>query len=120
MQLCGINHELEHINYLYHGRLHAHNHVVHDITKSLYQFASAKGGNKLIEDLSHAYCEAGSFIVDDSLWCSLGLSLDLPEGTEYMPSDNNASMWDESEDKSAADPSGVQGDDNKGEAGASK
>ncbi|PBK98299.1 hypothetical protein ARMGADRAFT_1075163 [Armillaria gallica] len=120
LQLRGINCELEHINYLYRGRLRAHDRVVCDIAKSLDQFASAEGGNKLIEDLSRIYREVCSFIVDDGLRHSLGLSLDLPEGPEYVPSDNDASMWDEGEDKSAAGPSGVQGDDNEGEAEASE
>ncbi|PBK79663.1 hypothetical protein ARMGADRAFT_1092928 [Armillaria gallica] len=120
LQLCSINCKLEHIDYLYRGRLRAHNRVVHDITESLDQFASAEGGNELIEDLSHVYHEVHSFIVDDSLRRSLGLSLDLPEGPEYVPSNNDASMWDEGEDESAAGPSGVQGDDNEGEAEASK
>ena len=84
------------------------------------QFASAEGGNELINDLSHVYREVRSFIVNDGLRHSLGLSLDIPEGPEYVPSDNDASMWDEGEDESAAGPSGVQGDDDEGEAGASE
>ncbi|PBK97948.1 hypothetical protein ARMGADRAFT_1027331 [Armillaria gallica] len=60
--LRSINHKLEHINYLYHGCLHALNHVVCDIAESLDQFASAEGGNELIEDLSHIYREVCSFI----------------------------------------------------------
>ncbi|PBK99299.1 hypothetical protein ARMGADRAFT_1074178 [Armillaria gallica] len=39
LQLCGINRELEYIDYLYCGRLRACDHVVHDIAKSLDQFA---------------------------------------------------------------------------------
>ncbi len=120
MQLRGINHELEHIDYLYRDRLHAYDHVVHDIPESLDHFTSAEGGNKLINDLSHAYREVHSFIVDDGLRCSLGLSLNLPEGPEYMPSDNDASMWDEGEDELAAGPSDTQGGDGKGAAEASK
>ncbi|PBK87893.1 hypothetical protein ARMGADRAFT_1085228 [Armillaria gallica] len=120
MQLHGINCELEHIDYLYCGRLCAHDHVVHNIAESLGQFTSAKDGNELIEDLSHAYHEVCSFIVDDGLQHSLSLSLDLPEGSEYVPSDNNTSMWDEGEDELATGSSGVQGDDEEGKAGASK
>ncbi|PBL04221.1 hypothetical protein ARMGADRAFT_1070698 [Armillaria gallica] len=120
LQLCGINRELEHINYLYCGHLCACDHVVHNIAKSLNQFASAEGGNKLIEDLSHIYHEVHSFIVNDSLQCSLSLSLDLPEGPEYMPSNNDASMWDKDEDELAAGPSGVPGDDDEGKAEASE
>ncbi|PBK85150.1 hypothetical protein ARMGADRAFT_1036633 [Armillaria gallica] len=90
MQLHSINHKLEHIDYLYHSCLCACNCVIHDITESLNQFASAEGGNKLIDDLSRIYCEVCSFIIDDGLWHSLGLSLDLPEGPEYTPSNNDA------------------------------
>ncbi|PBK92333.1 hypothetical protein ARMGADRAFT_1081118 [Armillaria gallica] len=82
LQLCSINCELEHIDYLYRGRLHARDCVVCDIAESLDQFTSAEGGNELIEDLSHIYHEVCSFIVDDGLQCSLSLSLDLPEGPE--------------------------------------
>ncbi|PBK82080.1 hypothetical protein ARMGADRAFT_1038859 [Armillaria gallica] len=103
MQLHGINCKLEHIDYLYRGHLHARNCVVHDITESLDQFTSAEGGNELIKDLSHAYSYLSIFLRVLS-----------------MSSDNNTSMWDEGEDKLAAGPSGVQGDDDKGEAGASK
>ncbi len=120
MQLHGINCELEHIDYLYQGRLHARDCVVHDIAESLDQFASAKGGNELINDLSRVYREVHSFIVDDSLRCSLGLSLNLPEGPEYMPSDDDASMWDEGEDEPVASPSGTQGGDGEGAAEASE
>ncbi|PBK95932.1 hypothetical protein ARMGADRAFT_1028180 [Armillaria gallica] len=67
LQLHSINCKLEHINYLYHGHLHAHDCVVCNIAKSLDKFTSAEGGNKLIEDLSHVYCEVCSFIVDDGL-----------------------------------------------------
>ncbi len=120
MQLCGINRELEHIDYLYRGRLRARDHVVHDIAESLDQFASAEGGNELINDLSCAYREVCSFIVDDGLRRSLGLSLDLPEGPEYTPSDDDASMWDEGEDEPVAGPSGTQGGDSEGAAEASE
>ncbi len=125
MQLRGINHKLEHIDYLYHGRLHACDHVVRDIAESLDRFASAEGGNELINDLSHIYHEVHSFIVDDGLRRSLGLSLDLPEGLEYTPSDNDASMWDEGDadggkDEPAAGPSGTQGGDGEGTAEASE
>ncbi len=120
MQLRGINRELEHIDYLYWGHLHAHDRVVRDIAESLDQFASAKGGNELINNLSHVYHEVCSFIVDDSLWRSLGLSLNLPEGPEYTPSDDDASMWDEGEDEPAAGPSGTQGGDGEGAAEASE
>ncbi len=120
MQLRGINRELEHINYLYRGHLRAHDHVVRNIAKSLDQFASAESGNELINDLSRVYREVRSFIVDNGLRHSLGLSLDLPEGPEYMPSDDDASMWDEGEDELAAGPSGTQGGDGKGTAEASE
>ncbi|PBL04602.1 hypothetical protein ARMGADRAFT_1071039 [Armillaria gallica] len=108
LQLCGINRELEHIDYLYCGHLLARNCVVHNIAESLDQFMSAESGNELIKDLSHVYREVCSFIVDDGLRHSLSLSLDLPEGPEYVPSDNDTSMWDESEDESTTGPSGVQ------------
>ncbi len=125
MQLCSIDHELEHIGYLYRGHLHARNHVVHNITESLDQFTSAEGGNKLINDLSRIYREVCSCIVDNGLQHSLGLSLDLPEDPEYMPSDNDALMWDEGEadggeDEPAAGPSGTQGGDSEGTAEASE
>ncbi len=120
MQLRGINCELEHIDYLYWGHLHARDHVVRDIAESLDQFASAEGGNELINDLSHIYHEVHSFIVDDGLQHSLGLSLDLPEGPEYTPSDDDASMWDKGEDEPAAGPSSTQGGDSEGAAEASE
>ncbi|PBK94563.1 hypothetical protein ARMGADRAFT_1028978 [Armillaria gallica] len=125
MQLCGINCELEHVDYLYRGHLHARDRVVHDIAESLDQFASAEGGNELIDDLSHVYREVRSFIINNSIWHSLGLSLNLPEGPEYTPSDNNALMWDEGEDDRGEDepvagPSDTQGGDGKGAAEASK
>ncbi|SJL15090.1 uncharacterized protein ARMOST_18572 [Armillaria ostoyae] len=132
MQLRGINRELEHIDYLYRGRVRARDHVVCDIAETLDQFASAEGGNELIEALSGAYCEVRSFIVDDGLCRSVGQPLNLPRGPEYVPSDNDASMWngsvddesgdDESEDadEQAAGPSGTQGGDDSGAAGSSK
>ncbi|SJL18907.1 uncharacterized protein ARMOST_22509 [Armillaria ostoyae] len=132
MQLHGINRELEHVDYLYHGRVRARNHVVRDIAKTLDQFASAEGSNELIKALSGAYHEVRSFIVDDGLRRSVGQPLNLPRGPEYVPSDNDASMWngsadDESEDdeggdadEQAAGPSGTQGGDDSGTAGSSK
>ncbi|SJL07107.1 uncharacterized protein ARMOST_10450 [Armillaria ostoyae] len=137
MQLRGINCELEHVDFLYRGRVRARDHVVRDITETLDQFASAEGGNKLIEALSGAYHEVRSFIVDDGLRHSVGQPLNLPRGPEYVPSDNDASMWngsadDESEDneggdneggdddEQAAGPSGTQGGDDLGAAGSSK
>lgn len=112
-------------DYLYCGCLHTCNHVVHDITKSLDQFASTKSGNELIEDLSYVYHEVHSFIVDNGLQHSLGLSFDLLKGPEYMLFDNDTSIWDEgkdseSEDELAAGPSGAQGGNNEGTAGAFK
>ncbi|PBK66587.1 hypothetical protein ARMSODRAFT_977489 [Armillaria solidipes] len=113
MQLHGINHELEHINYLY--------------CKTLDQFASAKGDNKLIKALSGTYYEVHSFIIDDGLQRSIGQPLNLPQGPEYVPSDNDTSMWNEGEDdegeadvEQAAGPSGTQGGDESGAAGAFK
>ncbi|SJL10756.1 uncharacterized protein ARMOST_14150 [Armillaria ostoyae] len=132
MQLHSINRELEHVDYLYRGQVRARDHVVHDITKTLDQFASAEGGNELIEALSGAYHEVRSFIVNDGLRRSVGQPLNLPWGPEYIPSDNNALMWngstdDESEDdegedadEQAAGPSGTQGGDSSGTAGSSK
>ncbi|SJK98946.1 uncharacterized protein ARMOST_02224 [Armillaria ostoyae] len=127
MQLRGINHELEHVDYLYCSRVRAHDHVVRDIAETLDQFASAEGGNELIEALSGAYREVRSFIVDDGLRCSVGQPLNLPQGPEYVPSDDDASMWDEGEDdagaendEQAAGPSGTQGGNDSGAAGASK
>ncbi|PBK60836.1 hypothetical protein ARMSODRAFT_1026114 [Armillaria solidipes] len=127
MQLCGINRELEHVNYLYRSRVRARNHVVCDITETLDQFASAEGGNELIEALSGAYREVRSFIVDDGLRCSVGQPLNLPQGPEYVPSDDDASMWHEGADdageeydEQAAGPSGTQGGDDSGAAGSSK
>ncbi|KAK0445257.1 hypothetical protein EV421DRAFT_1902721 [Armillaria borealis] len=127
MQLRSINRELEHINYLYRSRVCAHDHVVRDIVETLDQFASAEGGNKLIEALSGADCEVRSFIVDDGLRHSVGQPLNLPQGPEYVPSDNDTSMWNEGEDDSgendsgqAAGPSGTQGGDDSGAAGSSK
>ncbi|SJL19089.1 uncharacterized protein ARMOST_22697 [Armillaria ostoyae] len=132
MQLHSINRELEHVDYLYRGQVRARDHVVHDITKTLDQFASAEGGNELIEALSGAYREVRSFIVNDGLRRSVGQPLNLPWGPEYIPSDNNALMWngstdDESEDdegedadEQAAGPSGTQGGDSSGTAGSSK
>ncbi|KAK0437055.1 hypothetical protein EV421DRAFT_1739255 [Armillaria borealis] len=83
--------------------------------ETLDQFASAEGGNELIEALSGAYREVRSFIVDDGLRCSVGQPLNLPQGPEYVPSDNDTSMWNESEDNAgeedneqAAGPSGTQ------------
>ncbi|SJL18611.1 uncharacterized protein ARMOST_22208 [Armillaria ostoyae] len=127
MQLCGINRELEHVNYLYHSRVRAHDHVVRDIVETLDQFASAEGGNELIEALSGAYHEVRSFIIDDGLRRSVGRPLNLPQGPEYVPSDDDASMWHEGEDdtgeeydEQAAGPSGTQGGDDSGAAGSSK
>ncbi|KAK0429658.1 hypothetical protein EV421DRAFT_1914271 [Armillaria borealis] len=127
MQLCSINCELEHIHYLYRSRVRARDHVVRDIVETLDQFASAEGGNELIEALSGAYHEVRSFIVDDGLRRSAGQSLNLPQGPEYIPSDNNTSMWNEGEDdagevdgEQAAGPSGTQGGDSSGAAGSSK
>ncbi|KAK0435982.1 hypothetical protein EV421DRAFT_1908267 [Armillaria borealis] len=127
MQLRGINHELEHVDYLYHSRVHARDHVVRDIAETLDQFASAEGGNKLIEALSGAYREIRSFIIDDSLRHSVGQPLNLPQGPEYVPSDNDASMWNKGEDdageedaEQAAGPSGTQGGDDSGTAEAAK
>ncbi|SJL10256.1 uncharacterized protein ARMOST_13640 [Armillaria ostoyae] len=132
MQLRGINRELEHVDYLYRGRVHARDHVVRDIAETLDQFASAEGGNELIEALSGAYREVRSFIVNDGLRRSVGEPLNLPRGPEYVPSNNDASMWngstddesedDESEDadEQAAGPSGTQGGDDSGTAGSSK
>ncbi|PBK58701.1 hypothetical protein ARMSODRAFT_983620 [Armillaria solidipes] len=127
MQLRGINHELEHVNYLYRSRIRACDHVVHNIAETLDQFASAEGGNKLIEALSGAYCEVRSFIIDDGLRRLVGQPLNLPQGPEYVPSDDDASMWNEGEDdtgeeydEQAAGPSGTQGGDDSGAAGSSK
>ncbi|PBK63417.1 hypothetical protein ARMSODRAFT_980062 [Armillaria solidipes] len=127
MQLRGINHELEHVDYLYHSRVHACDHVVHDIAETLDQFASAEGGNELIRALSGAYHEVHSFIVDNSLRHSVGQPLNLPQGSEYVPSDDDASMWNKGEDdmgeedgEPVAGPSGTQGGDDSGAAGASK
>ncbi|KAK0431513.1 hypothetical protein EV421DRAFT_1911774 [Armillaria borealis] len=127
MQLRGINSELEHIDYLYHSRVHAHDHVVRNIAETLDQFASAEGGNELIKALSGAYREVRSFIVDDGLRHSVGQPLNLPQGPEYVPSNNDASMWNEGKDDAgeddggqAAGPSGTQGGDSSGAAGSSK
>ncbi|SJL03038.1 uncharacterized protein ARMOST_06383 [Armillaria ostoyae] len=127
MQLRGINRELEHVDYLYRSHVRARDHVVRDIAETLDQFASAEGGNELIEALSGAYREVRSFIVDDGLRRSVGQPLNLPQGPEYVPSDDDASMWDEGEDdagaendEQAAGPSGTQGGDDSGAAGASK
>ncbi|KAK0437783.1 hypothetical protein EV421DRAFT_1906983 [Armillaria borealis] len=83
MQLHGINRELEHVDYLYCSPVYACNHVVHDIMETLDQFASAEGGNKLIEALSGAYHEVYSFIVNDGLHHSVGQPLNLPQGPRY-------------------------------------
>ncbi|PBK64752.1 hypothetical protein ARMSODRAFT_978979 [Armillaria solidipes] len=127
MQLHGINCELEHVDYLYHSRVRARDHVVRDIAETPDLFASAEGGNELIEALSGAYREVRSFIVDDGLHRSVGQPLNLPQGPEYVPSDDDTSMWNEGEDdageeddEQAAGPSGTQGGDNSGAAGASK
>ncbi|PBK59242.1 hypothetical protein ARMSODRAFT_1027592 [Armillaria solidipes] len=127
MQLCGINRELEHVDYLYCSRVRACDHVVRDIAETLDQFASAEGGNELIEALSGAYHEVRSFIINDGLRCSVGQPLNLPQGPEYVLSDNDASMWNEGEDDAgeeydgqAAGPSGTQGGDDSGAAGSSK
>ncbi|PBK64170.1 hypothetical protein ARMSODRAFT_1023340 [Armillaria solidipes] len=127
MQLHGINHELEHVDYLYRSRVRARDHVVHNIAETLDRFASAEGGNELIKALSGAYCEVRSFIIDDGLQRSVGQPLNLPQGPKYVPSDNNTSMWNEGEDDAgeddggqAAGPSGTQGGDDSGAAGSSK
>ncbi|PBK67334.1 hypothetical protein ARMSODRAFT_977005 [Armillaria solidipes] len=127
MQLHGINCKLEHVDYLYHSRVRACDHVVRNIAETLDQFASAEGGNELIEALSGAYHEVRSFIVDDGLHRSVGQPLNLPQGPEYVPSNDNASMWDEGkddageeDDEQAAGPSGTQGGDDLGTAGSSK